>query len=247
MTLQKLFTRQGEWLFQHRSYMPLTLTPLLLLTFAYTEPIIQAANPAFISVFRTLCILISGTGLLIRILIVGFVPKGTSGRNTGGQKANALNTTGIYSIVRHPLYLANFMIYLGLVMYTLVWWLMLISILAFIAYYERIMAREEEFLQEKFGESFTQWAERTPAFFPNLKLWKKPDLRFSLKSVLKREHSTFMTMITAFTFTHYGADFFGNFRFESGFGWLVAFLLTFALFYTLRTLKKKKKLSVEGR
>ena len=75
MTLQDLFTRQGEWLFRHRSYMPLTLTPLLFLTFAYTEPIIQAGNASFILVFRTLCVLISITGLLVRIMIVGFVPK----------------------------------------------------------------------------------------------------------------------------------------------------------------------------
>ena len=150
-------------------------------------------------------------------------------------------------MVRHPLYLANFLIYFGVVLYTLVWWFIIISILAFIAYYERIMAREEEFLAEKFGDEFKQWAERTPAFFPQLSLWQKPAMTFSIKSVLKREHSTFMTMVTAFAFTHYGADFFGNTQLDAGAGWLIAFLLSFVVFNILRLMKKKKLLSEEGR
>ena len=34
--------------------------------------------------------------------------KNTSGRNTHDQVADSLNTSGIYSIVRHPLYVGNF-------------------------------------------------------------------------------------------------------------------------------------------
>lgn len=247
MTLQDLFTRQGDWLFRHRSYMPLTLLPLFLITFGHTEPIIQACSDSFILTFRTICVLISVIGLLIRVLIVGYIPTGTSGRNTGGQKATSLNTTGIYSVVRHPLYLANFLIYIGVVLYTLVWWFILIAILAFIAYYERIMAREEEYLQNKFADKFTAWANRTPAFFPKASLWKKPTLSFSFKTVLKREHSTFMTMVTAFAFTHYGADYFGNKQLDASAAWLVAFILTFIVFNILRFLKKKKKFSVHDR
>ncbi|MGB8874133.1 MAG: hypothetical protein WCC75_12145, partial [Desulfobaccales bacterium] len=44
----------------------------------------------------------------------GLPPRGTSGRNTQGQVAETLNTTGIYSLVRNPLYLGNFLIWLGL-------------------------------------------------------------------------------------------------------------------------------------
>ncbi len=56
---------------------------------------------------------ISFFGLALRVIVVGHAPYGTSGRNTREQVADTLNTTGMYSIVRHPLYLANYLIILG--------------------------------------------------------------------------------------------------------------------------------------
>jgi hypothetical protein len=33
-------------------------------------------------------------------------------------------------------------------------------------HYERIIAAEESFLEGKFGETYTRWADKTPIFFP---------------------------------------------------------------------------------
>lgn len=56
---------------------------------------------------------------------IGQVPKGTSGRNTSQQVADTLSTDGVYSVVRHPLYLGNFLMCMGVSMmphqYLLVW------------------------------------------------------------------------------------------------------------------------------
>ncbi|NLL27934.1 MAG: DUF1295 domain-containing protein [Bacteroidales bacterium] len=46
-----------------------------------------------------------------------FIPKGISGKNTEKQIADFLNTKGMYSIVRHPLYLGDFLMWLGLFIY----------------------------------------------------------------------------------------------------------------------------------
>ncbi|MGC9453013.1 MAG: methyltransferase family protein, partial [Oceanipulchritudo sp.] len=51
---------------------------------------------------------------------------GTSGRNTKQQVAYSLNTTGFYSVVRNPLYLGNFFMYLGIALFTHHWWLVLV-------------------------------------------------------------------------------------------------------------------------
>ncbi len=67
------------------------------------------------------CLALSYAGLVLRCLIVGFVPGGTSGRNTTEQRAVHLNTSGAYSVVRHPLYVANFVILLGVTLSLLVW------------------------------------------------------------------------------------------------------------------------------
>ncbi len=248
MALNELFKKQGDWLFQRRSYLPLLLLPLLLLALPDTESIIRARGETAMALFRAFCFIVSVVGLGVRVVVAAFVPRGTSGRNRGGQKAESLNTTGIYSVVRHPLYLGNFLIFMGIIAYTLSWWLILMSAILFTIYYERIMYTEETFLREKFGENFTSWASRTPAFLPKLSLWIPSGLTFSFRNILKREYNTFLTTITGFTVIHYASDFFGNYRFDSGLTWLFAFLISLVIYLTIRTLKKKTRtLNVEGR
>jgi len=99
------------------------------------------------------CLGVSLLGLYIRVMTIGYRPHGTSGRNTHGQVAETLNTEGMYSITRHPLYLGNYFNWLGLALFTHDWWLPVIVSLAFWLYYERIMFAEESFLEEKFGGS----------------------------------------------------------------------------------------------
>ena len=57
-------------------------------------------------------------------------------------------------MVRHPLYLANYVIALGLSCFSRAWYLPVIVSLAGLLYYERIAAREEQFLEARFGDAF---------------------------------------------------------------------------------------------
>ena len=142
-----------------------------------------------------ICLGISVVGLAIRVIAVGHAPANTSGRNTASQLADQLNTTGIYATVRHPLYLGNYLIGLGVVMSPCAVWLPVVYSLSFWIYYERIMMAEEGFLRSRFGSSFTEWAERTPPFLPRLSHWIKPAESFSLRSVLRREYTGLALMI----------------------------------------------------
>jgi hypothetical protein len=137
--------------------------------------------------------------LFIRVMTVGYVPRGTSGRNTKKQVAEVLNTTGMYSMVRHPLYVGNFIMWLGISLFFHLWWFTLLIGLIFWVYYEKIMYAEEEFLKKKFGDQFLIWAEKTPAFIPDFSLWQAPQRQFSVKSALKREYASFFAMIIIFT------------------------------------------------
>jgi len=248
LTIHKELERQGTWCFRWRSYLPLLLLPILLIALKDSEYLERVFGEASESFWEIFCLLLSFTGLFIRCLAIGCTPKGTSGRNTNRQIAKVLNITGMYSIVRHPLYLGNFIIFLGMILFVQVWWLVLIAVLAFWLYYERIIFAEESFLQEKYGVLFLKWAEKTPVFLPKFRNWQKPALHFSFKNVLKREYTAFFLITTYFPVIDFIADVFGEGKVEFVIGWELLFIIGLTVYLTLRTLKKKSKiLCVEGR
>ena len=241
MPLREEFEKTGNWLFRWRSYLPFFLLPFILIALHKAEYLERAFGDEAQTIWDVLCIIISFSGLLVRTLTIGWVPENTSGRNTKAQVAASLNTKGIYSIVRHPLYFGNFLITLGMFLFIQVWWLVLLFISAFWLYYEKIMFAEEEFLRRKFGDHYIEWGSRTPAFLPAFSLWQKPDLRFSWRMVLKREYSTFLGIIVAFV----ALKFFGNLLAEGRFGfritWAVFLIIGLLVFGVLHYLRRRTK------
>jgi len=155
MALQEEMEKQGNFLFKYRGYLPLIIVAVGLAVFI--EPhltvihffVLKYSTVEFIGLF------ISLFGLFIRAYAVGHTPANTSGRNTKEQLADELNTTGIYSMVRHPLYLGNFFMWLGAAVLTKNGWFIVAFILLYWIYYERIMFAEEQFLRRKFGSVYT--------------------------------------------------------------------------------------------
>ena len=116
----------------------------------------------------------------------------------GQQVAAELNTTGCYSIVRHPLYLGNLLMWLGPAVFVRSLWIVLICLLAFWLYYERIMCAEEDFLETRFGSRFRAWSAATPALFPLFRSWETPRLPFTVRRVLRREYNAFLAIAALF-------------------------------------------------
>jgi protein-S-isoprenylcysteine O-methyltransferase Ste14 len=194
MALREEMEQQGQWLFRWRSYLPLVALPLVLI-----EVVRTAAAPVE-RWWWPFCALVSLAGLGIRIQIAGHVPKQTSGRNTVRQMAAALNTTGFYSVARHPLYLGNLLIWLGISLTARSAWVTLLILLIFWVYYERIMLAEEEYLRRRFGEEFERWAAATPAILPKWSAWRSPSLSFSLRAAVRREYSSLFAAAATFVF-----------------------------------------------
>ncbi|MGP8050378.1 MAG: methyltransferase family protein [Desulfobaccales bacterium] len=240
MALQEEFTSLGNRFFRWRSYLPLCMA-LLFLAALWSQPnAASGQHPG--RPWQMGCLLISLAGLGLRFLTVGFAPRGTSGRNTRGQMAETLNTTGAYSLVRNPLYLGNFLIWLGLSLFLGVWWCTVIVILCFILFYERIIFAEEAFLREKFAAAFGAWAAGTPAIIPRFRNWRAPALPFSWKSALRREYSSWFATITSFTVLAILRDSLQNRRLILDRDWLIIFGCTLAIYLTVRTLKKKTQI-----
>jgi len=226
----------GNWLFQRRSYLPIIFFAFIIISLRdFHSPF---GKDKLAQLWDVFCLTISLSGLVIRIMTIGYVPDGTSGRNTKGQKACELNTTGMYSLLRHPLYLGNFVICLGVTMFARVWWLVIIMSLSYWLYYERIIFAEEEFLRRKFGQGYIDWAKKTRIFLPKFSTWKKPARPFSLRMVLKREYSTVFLIILLFFAMVEAASLFTSGSPDWDPMWLILLAVSLIQYVLFRTLKK---------
>lgn len=202
MPLQEEFENQGNWLFRYRSYLPLIILVVALGLHIRTEMnphLFFLEDTPYEIYFETGALLVSLIGLVIRVYTVGYTPKNTSGRNTEeGQVADSLNSTGIYSMVRHPLYLGNFLMWLGPALLPGNIWFVIIFCLFYWLYYERIMFAEEQFLRRKFGRNYLEWASGVPAFFPSFRKFEKAKFPFSWKKVLRKEKNGLFALFLIF-------------------------------------------------
>lgn len=228
--------RVGDFLFRWRSYLPLLLMPLVVVGVARARYLFSshAADVAW----EVACLALALAGLALRVWTVGVAAPGTSGRNTRHQKANSLNTTGPYSIVRHPLYLANGMIAVGLFLF------MhgsigppLVTILA-LGYYACIARREEQFLRERFGPAFREWAARVPAVVPAPRRYVRAAYPFRWKVAVRREFYAAALILVAPLFLDMAEDVQDTGQLVLDPIWVGTAALGVALFVVLRYLKK---------
>ena len=246
MALIEELNRQGNKLFKHRSKLPIPFAIIGLGLYLYTIQFDGKAEHSL--VFEISCLAVGLLGLLIRAITLGYTPRGTSGRNTHGQVADELNTKGMYSIMRNPLYLGNFFMWFAIILFIDIHWFSLFYMMCFWMYYERIIFAEENFLRNKYGEAYVNWTAKTPIFLPRMSGWNKPDLYFSIRNVLKREYSGFFALFFTFTIFDLIENYVRFSTWELDVFWMNALLISGVITLVLRTLKKKTKmLNVSGR
>jgi protein-S-isoprenylcysteine O-methyltransferase Ste14 len=246
MALLHSFEKNGNLLFKFRGQIPVVLFLLAIPVLYFTDFLIF--DKVFYKLLTLVSIIISFLGFVVRAYTIGTTPKGTSGRNTQNQVAECLNETGIYSMLRHPLYLGNYLMWIGIVMFTFNIYFFFIVSLAFWLYYERIMFAEERFLERKFGEAYLSWSQKVPAFIPRFNKFIKSSVGFSVKSVLRREYSGILATVAGFTFIDLLRIYFltHEFVWQRSSIYLMIASMVFAL--VLRTIKHQSKwLDEEGR
>lgn len=181
----------GDALFRLRSYMPIALVPLFVIS-------VMDRREATPFSWEVLCFGVSLGGLALRAYVVGTAPHGTSARGTRRPTADSLSTRGAYSVVRHPLYLANTLIALGCALLSGTWYLPLIVALLSFVYHERIAAREEAFLHATFGDSFRRWAHEVPAMVPAFGRYERAGIPFQARKTFMSEAHGLSAIGTAF-------------------------------------------------
>ena len=168
---------QGNFLFRYRGVLPIPIILLCVLFYYLNSNSIS--NDQYI-----ICLSISVSGLFIRMFAIGFAYHKTSGKNTKKQIAEKLNTSGIYSLLRNPLYLANYLNWLGVILLLSNKLITLIISSLFAILYYKIILVEENFLLQKFKEEYKSYYSNTPRIIPSFKNWRKPINKFNLKKSL---------------------------------------------------------------
>ena len=98
-------------------------------------------------------------GLLVYLLGMIFtIIAGTSLDNTPMDKPA---TKGLYRISRNPIYLGTFLIFIGIGI-ACASWLFLLLMAVFIVLYDILIAPEERWCLEKYGDAYREYMNRTP-------------------------------------------------------------------------------------
>ena len=240
MALKEELRTQGDFLFKHRSYLPLVI--IVVGIYVYVQNVLNSTitDSQQDDLFKLGCFLVCVLGLVIRMVAIGYSADNTSGRNTTvGQVADSVNSTGLYATVRHPLYVGNFFMWLGIAGFTQEPWFIVAFVFMYWVYYERIMYAEEMFLIDKYGKEYVDWAAKTPAFIPAFSKWIKPKYTFSWRKIIRQEKAGILNMfLVVFAFEVIGASV-ANRAFSLGnVYWMYGFAASVAWYIIIKTIQK---------
>jgi protein-S-isoprenylcysteine O-methyltransferase Ste14 len=144
--------RIGAFLFRYRGFLPV---PFLLV------PLLVPGNQ-------------TGSGWLVGALFIlagealrmaGVAAAGTVTRRRS-RNVQRLVTYGVFAWMRNPLYVGNFLIWIGFVIGSGVLWFLPIAVALFALEYTLIVRYEEGVLESIFGAEYVAYKERTPRWFP---------------------------------------------------------------------------------
>jgi protein-S-isoprenylcysteine O-methyltransferase Ste14 len=177
-------------------------------------------------------------GQLIRIAAVGFSLSGTSGRENY-LRADQLNTTGLYSLVRNPLYLGNILIYLGLLLVFSNPWALLVLVIFLFFQYTFIILAEEHYLSNKYGSEYAEYSKRVSRLIPSFKNFSRVDSKFDWQKVLFKENDSVFNQLVMFMLILAFKEYTFYDRITNGLGYVLFSAILIGLYIYIKILKKR--------
>ncbi|MDQ3674500.1 MAG: isoprenylcysteine carboxylmethyltransferase family protein [Gemmatimonadota bacterium] len=175
---QSLAARIGATLFRHRGWLPLLFlgVPLVL--------------PGSTSLYRwEVGLALVFIGEAIRLAGVAAAGSVTRRRSRNVQR---LVTYGIFAWCRNPLYVGNFLIWMGFVTISGVLWFLPIALVLFAVEYELIVRYEEGVLESTFGREYIEYKNETPRWLPRPPRGDVPKGEHDWTEAWRSEISTFL-------------------------------------------------------
>jgi protein-S-isoprenylcysteine O-methyltransferase Ste14 len=168
----------GAILFRHRGWLPLLFLGVPLVLPGSTSPFRWEVGLALVVI-----------GEAIRLAGVAAAGSVTRRRSRNVQR---LVTYGIFAWCRNPLYVGNFLIWMGFVTISGVLWFLPIAIVLFAVEYELIVRYEEGVLESTFGREYIEYKNETPRWLPRPPKGDVPKGQHDWGEAWKSEISTFL-------------------------------------------------------
>src|SRR5882762_9273124 len=177
-TEQSMPAKIGAVLFRARGWLPLLFLGIPLVMPGSTSPFRWEVGLALIVI-----------GEAIRL--AGVAAAGTVTRRRS-RNVQRLVTYGIFAWARNPLYIGNFLIWLGFVTISGVLWFLPIAVLLFALEYELIVRYEEGVLESIFGREYLDYKNQTPRWIPRPPRGEQPVGEYHWGEAFRSEISTFL-------------------------------------------------------
>jgi protein-S-isoprenylcysteine O-methyltransferase Ste14 len=168
---------------------------LLLIMVIGLHPVQAGGTEASDRLWNLVGLLVAAAGESLRVLVIGtrYIRRGGLNKKV---YADSLVTEGLFAHCRNPLYVGNLLLYVGLfIIYNNPWAYVIGLALALFAY-SAIVAAEEDFLLNRFGQQYQDYCRRVPRWIPRLSGLRATlaDGRFDWARVLRKEHTQLLTL-----------------------------------------------------
>jgi len=243
MSFQDRIIQTGGWFFKYRN---IAFPAVLLALFILLPPRPFMGSPVIDAWLDMLGLLLAlaGSGLRAWVIGLAYIKRGGLDKKV---HADTLVSSGMFAVCRNPLYVGNALVLLGLFVVHNNALAYLLGLIFFGAAYWGIIAAEEKFLAEKFGEDYRAYCARVNRFWLNFSGYKEAveGMRFNWRRVVIKDYSTLYTWIAgmmvliAWEHAHWGGGSFID-ALESV---LVPLAIATAITLLVRVLKKRGVLS----
>ena len=186
--LQRALVAWGNFVFHWRN----SLFPVVIIViFASLRPQDAWGSRSADAWLDLLGVLVAIAGQVIRSMVVGlaYIKRGGVNKRV---YADTLVNTGIFAHCRNPLYVGNACTLLGLFLIHNNPYAYAIGGVFFVVTYIAVVAAEEQYLANKFGDQFAGYCRTTPRWLPRLKGLGTTlgSMRFNWRRVVIKEYSS---------------------------------------------------------
>lgn len=129
-------------------------------------------------------LVVSLAGMVLQLWVFGCI-----------RTREVLAVNGPYMFVRNPMYIARFLLILGLVLMTGIPWLLLVYVPVYYFYMTNRVEREEPVLHEAFGGEYLSYCKHVPRFLPRLKPYSQGRFWYFSMENFQRQHGAMNLLV----------------------------------------------------